>query len=116
MVQVFEEVDIGEGLVAQVASVSKQHRHTLVHTGLMCWESCLPLARFLLAAPCFTHGAHSRDSWHDDVRISACTHYTECTGKLRDSHMASPAGYETQEAVAVALHQCNSGVSRPGTP
>lgn len=56
--QVIEDVEIGqEALVARVVSVSRQHRHTLEHTGLMRWESCLPLARFLLAVPSPTQGA-----------------------------------------------------------
>ena len=56
--QVIEDVETGvEGLVARVVSVSRQHRHTLEHTGLMRWESCLPLARFLLAVPSLTQGA-----------------------------------------------------------
>ncbi len=55
--QVIEDVEIGqEGLVARVVSVSRQHRHTLEHTGLMRWESCLPLARFLLSVPSLTQG------------------------------------------------------------
>lgn len=55
--EVIENVEIGEeGLVARVVSVSRQHRHTLEHTGLMRWESCLPLARFLLAVPSLTQG------------------------------------------------------------
>ena len=52
-----EEVEIDRGvLVGRVVSVSRQHRHTLEHTGLMQWESALPLARFLLALPSLTHG------------------------------------------------------------
>ncbi|KAL0034409.1 hypothetical protein WJX79_000775 [Trebouxia sp. C0005] len=55
--EVVEDVEIGEeGLIARVVSVSRQHRHTLEHTGLMRWESCLPLARFLLAVPSLTQG------------------------------------------------------------
>ncbi|KAL0024741.1 hypothetical protein WJX77_012493 [Trebouxia sp. C0004] len=55
--EVIEDVEIGEqGLVARVVSVSRQHRHTLEHTGLMRWESCLPLARFLLTVPSLTQG------------------------------------------------------------
>lgn len=55
--QVEEDVEIEEGvLVGRVVSVSRQHRHTLEHTGLMRWESSLPLARFLLALPALTHG------------------------------------------------------------
>ncbi len=58
--QVIEDVEIGEeGLIARVVSVSRQHRHTLEHTGLMRWESCLPFARFLLAVPSLTQGAPS---------------------------------------------------------
>ena len=57
--QVQEEVEIQKGvLVAQVVSVSRQHRHTLEHTGLMRWESALPLARLLLALPSLTQGTH----------------------------------------------------------
>lgn len=55
--QVEEDVEIEEGvLVGRVVSVSRQHRHTLEHTGLMRWESSLPLARFLLALPPLTLG------------------------------------------------------------
>ena len=45
------------GLSVQVVSVSREYRNTLEHTGLMCWESSLPLARFLLAAPSLLQGA-----------------------------------------------------------
>ena len=55
--QVEEDVEIEKGvLVGRVMSVSRQHGHTLEHTGLMCWESSLPLARFLLAMPTLTQG------------------------------------------------------------
>ena len=52
-----EDVEVEKGLlVGRVVSVSRQHRHTLDHTGLMRWESSLPLARFLLALPTLTQG------------------------------------------------------------
>lgn len=55
--QVQEDVEIEAGVVVgRVVSVSRQHRHTLEHTGLMRWESSLPLARFLLALPSLTLG------------------------------------------------------------
>ena len=55
--QVEEDVEVEKGLlVGRVVSVSRQHRHTLEHTGLMCWESSLPLARFLFALPRLTQG------------------------------------------------------------
>ena len=55
--QVEGDVEIEEGvLVGRVVSVSRQHRHTLEHTGLMRWESSLPLARFLLALPALIQG------------------------------------------------------------
>ena len=55
--QVEEDVEVEKGVVVgRVVSVSRQHRHTLEHTGLMRWESSLPLARFLLALPTLTQG------------------------------------------------------------
>ena len=52
-----DEVELKPGgLTAQVVSVSRQHQHTLEHTGLMCWQSCLPLAQLLLAYPSLTQG------------------------------------------------------------
>lgn len=52
-----EDVEVEKGvLVGRVVSVSRQHRDTLEHTGLMRWESSLPLARFLLALPSLTQG------------------------------------------------------------
>ena len=52
-----EDLEVERGvLVVRVVSVSRQHRNTLEHTGLMRWESSLPLARFLLALPTLTQG------------------------------------------------------------
>lgn len=79
--QVEEDVEVEEGvLVGRVVSVSRQHRHTLHHTGLMRWESSLPLARFLLALPTLIQGLlcplaspySSADSQHTPTRSLTC--------------------------------------------
>ena len=41
-----------------VRTVSRSHRHTLAHTGLMLWESAPVLARALLQPPALLAGAH----------------------------------------------------------
>lgn len=65
--QVEEDVEIETGvLVGRVVSVSRQYRNTLQHTGLMRWESSLPLARFLLALPPLTQGMTPCTTLHAD--------------------------------------------------
>ena len=51
------QVDLGPllGRVC-VRSVSREHRHTLAHTGLMLWEAAPALARLLLAWPALCEG------------------------------------------------------------
>ncbi len=52
------QLDLGPPLGAvSVRSVSREHRHTLAHTGLMLWEAAPALARLLLACPALCAGA-----------------------------------------------------------
>ncbi|CAL8468566.1 g8106 [Coccomyxa elongata] len=54
---IVEEVHLeGLGLLT-LKSISRAHRHTLTHTGLMHWESASALARFILSHPCIFAGA-----------------------------------------------------------
>lgn len=68
-----EEIQLeANGLTAQVVSVSRQYRDTLEHTGLMCWESSVPLARFLLAAASLTQGAFRSAAIHTVRETAEC--------------------------------------------
>ncbi|KAK9828449.1 hypothetical protein WJX72_000046 [[Myrmecia] bisecta] len=51
-------VDLPSGLHVKLASISRENRHTLAHTGLMRWEAATPLARFVLACPELFCGRH----------------------------------------------------------
>ena len=53
--QVEETVPFGERCV-RLRSVPRHHRNTLLHTGLMLWDSGPVLARLLLACPALTAG------------------------------------------------------------
>ena len=53
--QVEETVAFGEQRV-RLRSVPRHHRNTLLHTGLMLWDSGPVLARLLLACPALTAG------------------------------------------------------------
>ena len=57
--EITEELDI-EGLGHLVLrSISRIHRHTLTHTGLMHWESGPALARFILSNPSVFAGKYA---------------------------------------------------------
>ncbi len=51
-----EELDVGRGFRIRCQCVSREHRNTLRHTGLMRWESSLALARLLIACPGLVSG------------------------------------------------------------
>lgn len=54
--EIVEEVHLdGFGLLT-VQSISRVHRHTLTHTGLMHWESAIALAQFILSHPAIFAG------------------------------------------------------------
>ncbi|BDA43460.1 probable tRNA N(3)-methylcytidine methyltransferase METTL6 at N-terminal half [Coccomyxa sp. Obi] len=55
--EIVEQVHLeGLGLLT-LQSISRAHRHTLTHTGLMHWESASALARFILSHPAIFAGA-----------------------------------------------------------
>ncbi|KAK9815995.1 hypothetical protein WJX74_004695 [Apatococcus lobatus] len=51
-----EVLDVGGGLQIRCRCVSREHRNTLQHTGLMRWESSLVLARLLRSCPSLISG------------------------------------------------------------
>ena len=99
------------GLAAALAvrSVSRAHRHTLAHTGLMLWDSAPVLARALLRRPALLAGVHGTD----------CTRYVRASPNSATPcrrHNQRPRGCCSVRQVQVpacAHTGCQEGVIGP---
>ena len=60
MVQAEEEFEVPQAGKFRVKSLSRVHKHTLAHTGLMLWDAAPALAAYLAASPKLLNGDASQ--------------------------------------------------------